>query len=149
MDIIALLAALCVLGAIVIGLLGIYNATSSPRTSMDRRLGHLMGESVGDDWAVAGVCGRPARAPRRPHPDHRLPDQGQGLGQRSRREPRTGRHAAHRFGVRGDAHLLRGLFGGVAYVLLGSTIGLVLGVILAFVGFMLPRFYMSRAKASA
>ena len=49
MDPIALLAALCVLGAIVLALMGLYNATSSPRSSMERRLGRMLGESYGDD----------------------------------------------------------------------------------------------------
>jgi tight adherence protein B len=53
MDAIALAAALTVAGFIVFGLLGIYQLTASPRTSLDRRLGAILGDAHGGDASVA------------------------------------------------------------------------------------------------
>ncbi len=57
MDPIALLAGLCVLGAIVLGLIGLQQATASPRASMERRLGRVIGESTGMEAATLNVEG--------------------------------------------------------------------------------------------
>ena len=57
MDPIALLAGLCVLGAIVLGLIGLQQATASPRSIMDRRLGRVIGESTGMEAATLNVEG--------------------------------------------------------------------------------------------
>jgi tight adherence protein B len=57
MDPLALLAGLCVLGAIVLGLIGLQQATASPRASMERRLGRVIGESTGMEAATLNVEG--------------------------------------------------------------------------------------------
>ena len=57
MDPIALLAGLCVLGAIVCGLLGFQQATANPRANMERRLGRVIGESTGMEAATLNVEG--------------------------------------------------------------------------------------------
>jgi tight adherence protein B len=52
MDPIALLAATCVLGSIVLAMMSLYTATASPRTGMERRLGRMLGETLGDDFVT-------------------------------------------------------------------------------------------------
>src|SRR4051794_29459913 len=47
MDLLALAAALVVMGAIITGFIAIYQSTASPRESLDRRLGNILGESTG------------------------------------------------------------------------------------------------------
>jgi tight adherence protein B len=146
MDLIALLAALCVLGAIVTGLIGIYAATASPRSGMERRLGYLMGESVGDDWAIAG-----AAEGLRQHREGHMPIIGSLIkGKVWVQELSENLDRADMRLTVSEYVALRIfcalLFGGVAYLLLGSALGLVLGAVLGAIGFMLPRLYMARAK---
>ena len=146
MDLLALVAALCILGAIVLALIGVYNATSSPRDALDRRLGHVMGESLGDDWqaarAVEGL---------RQHRDGRIPLLGSLIKGRVwvQEAAENLERADMRLTVSeyvGLRIFLAGMFGGVAYLLLGVPFGLILGVVLGIVGFLLPRIYMSFKK---
>jgi tight adherence protein B len=145
MDLIALLAALCILGAIVLGLLGMYNASASPRTSLDRRLGYVMGESVGSEFAMEAAA--------------------EGLRQnRQGTTPIIGSLIRGRVWVqeaaenldRADMRLtvseyvglrvfFAAIFAAVAYLLLGGTIGMIAAVVAGIVGYMLPRIYMARA----
>jgi tight adherence protein B len=57
MDVIALLAALCILGFIVSLLLAIYQMSASPRGNLERRLGNLMGDSSGFEVTAASFEG--------------------------------------------------------------------------------------------
>lgn len=67
MDILALVAALTVMGAVVFALLAIYATAASPRTSLERRLGHVIGESTGVDVRAGDSQAlRPRRAGRLP-----------------------------------------------------------------------------------
>jgi tight adherence protein B len=146
MDLIALLAALCILGAIVVGVMSIHNAAASPRDSLDRRLGRLMGESLGDDWQVIG-----AAEGLRKHREGSLPVIGSLLRgkdwvqecaadlEKADLKLTVSEYVALRFFV-------AGLLGGAMYVVLGAPLGLVLGVVLALVGYMLPRIYMGMRK---
>ena len=52
MDLVALAAALTIMGAIVTGLLALYQGTASPRNNMGRRLDNLIGESTQMDDIV-------------------------------------------------------------------------------------------------
>jgi tight adherence protein B len=146
MDLVALLAAFCILGAIVLAMLGIRNATASPRDSLDRRLGRLMGESLGDDWQMIG-----AAEGLRHHRESHIPVIGSLIKgkiwvaeaaadlEKADMKLTVSEFVALRF-------FFAGIFGAVPYLLLGPPIGLVLGVVLAIVGYLLPRIYMSRAK---
>ena len=147
MDPIALLAALCVLGAIVLAIMSIHNATASPREGLDRRLGRLMGESLGDDWQMAGVA-----EGLRHHREGRIPIIGSLLKgkdwvqecaadlEKADMKLTVSEYVALRF-------FFAAILGAVAYLLLGPPLGLFLGVVLALVGYMLPRIYMSRKKS--
>jgi tight adherence protein B len=53
MDVLALGASLTVMGALVMGLMAFYQATAHPRSSMERRLGHILGETGGGDAVAA------------------------------------------------------------------------------------------------
>jgi tight adherence protein B len=46
-DALAVAAAILVMAAIISGLLGLYYMTGSPRVALERRLGHVLGESTG------------------------------------------------------------------------------------------------------
>lgn len=146
MDLIALLAALCILGAIVLAVMAIQGANTSPRDVLDRRLGRLMGESLGDDWqalnAVEGL---------RHHRESKIPLLGSMIkGREWTQELASNLEKADMKLTVSEYVALRffvaGILGGVAYLLLGAPFGLILGILLAFVGYMLPRIYMSRRK---
>src|SRR5688572_11736400 len=63
MDFIALGAAAAIMGAIITGLLALYQGGASPRFNLDRRLGHVMGEASAIEVAAAGAgVLRPKRA---------------------------------------------------------------------------------------
>jgi len=53
MDLIALSAALTVAGFIVFSLMAVYQGAASPRTSLDRRLGTILGDAHGGDASIA------------------------------------------------------------------------------------------------
>lgn len=146
MDLIALLAALCILGAIVVGIMSIHSAAASPRDSLDRRLGRLMGESLGDDWQMAASA-----EGLRQHREGKIPVIGSLLRgkdwvhecaadlEKADMKLTVSEYVALRF-------FFAGIFAVVAYLLLGPPLGLVLGIVLALVGYMLPRVYMNRKK---
>ena len=78
MDLIALAAAVCVMGAIVCGDGCLYQATASPRSGMERRLGASSARQPRTRSAVAQMQGlRPKRAGA--VPDHQLPPRRQRL----------------------------------------------------------------------
>jgi tight adherence protein B len=147
MDLIALLAALAVLGAIVTALLALYNATASPRGNLDRRLGALMGEDA--SFEVAGASFE---------------------GLRSRRTGNipiisaliAGRSSTDDLGMqleRADmkltvsefiaARIFFALFGvGIPVLLLGmAPRGIVAAVVAGLFGYMLPKLYMIRGRS--
>jgi tight adherence protein B len=147
MDLIALLAAITVLGAIVTGLMALYQATANPRGDLERRLGTLMGEDAGFEIAAASF-----------------------EGLRSRRMgsiPVISGLLAHRAGTddlaveleRADmkltvsefvaARIFFGLFGlGIPILLFGTTPkGVGAAVVAGIIGYMLPKLYMSRGKS--
>jgi tight adherence protein B len=146
MDMLALLAALFVLGAIVVAVMAIHSASASPRDSLDRRLGRLMGESLGDDWQAAA-----AAEGLRQHREGHVPIFGSVLrGRVWVQECASDLEKADLKFTVSEYVALRffcsGVLGALPYVLLGPPIGLVLGVLVGLVGYMLPRFYMSMRK---
>ncbi len=147
MDLVALFAALCVLGAIIVALLGIRNATASPRDSLDRRLGRLMGESLGDDWQVNGGVAEGLRQ----HREGRIPVIGSLIkGRVWVEEAASDLQKADMKLTVSEFVAMRlffaAIFSAVAYLLLGPPLGIFLGVVFGIVGYLLPRIYMSRAK---
>jgi tight adherence protein B len=146
MDPIALLAALAILGAIVTGLLALYNATASPRGNMERRLGALMGEDSGYEVAAASFQNlRSRRLGSIPIISSLL----------------AGRSSSDDLAIQLDradmkltvsefvaARIFFGVFGlGIPFLLFGTTPkGMGLALVAGLFGYMLPRLYMARGK---
>ncbi len=145
MDPIALLAGLCVLGAIVLGLIGLQQATASPRSSMERRLGRVIGESTGMEAAALNVEGLRHRR------TSNIPIIGAFVEGRSW----TGELAIAL--DRGDVkltvaeyvavRLFMALFGAVIpFLLIHGPFAILLMAIGALVGYMLPKLWLGRAQ---
>jgi tight adherence protein B len=147
MDPIALLAALAVLGAIVTGLIALFNATASPRSNLDRRLGSLMGEDAGYEAAAASFEGlRSRRTGSIPIISSLLANRSSTDDLAVQLERADMKLTVSEFVA---ARLFFGLFGlGVPVLLFGSTPrGVAIAAICGFVGYMLPRLYMGRGKS--
>jgi len=146
MDLLALTAALCILGSIVLAVVGIQQAAASPREGMDRRLGRLMGESLGSDWELAGVA-----EGLRQHREGHIPVIGALI--RGKEWVQTAAEDLERADLRltvsefvGLRVFAAGIFGTVAFLILGAPIGIIAGVVMGIVGWLLPRLYLSYAK---
>ncbi len=147
MDPIALLAALAVLGAIVTAMLAMYNAAASPRGNLERRLGSLMGEDSGYQVIPASVSGlRRSRTGTTPIISALLANRSgtDDLGiqlERADMKLTVSEYVA--------ARIFSGLFGaGLPILLLGTgPKGVAATVIAGLFGYMLPRFYMMRARS--
>jgi tight adherence protein B len=146
MDLLALTAALCILGSIVLALVGVQQAAASPREGMDRRLGRLMGESLGNDWQAMGVA-----EGLRQHREGSVPVIGSLI--RGKDWVQAAAEDLERADLRltvsefvGLRVFAAGVFGGVVFLILGSPIGLIVGLPAAIVGWLLPRFYLGFAK---
>lgn len=146
MDPVALLAAACILGAIVLGMMGLYNATASPRTNIERRLGRMLGETVGDE-VIAAASSEVLRQ----HRSSNIPL----IGSLVAGKPWTENLAEDL--ERADVKLtvsefvavrlfLAFIFFTLPMVLLGGLVGLIAAVLLGFVGYLLPRFWVARSK---
>ena len=147
MDLLALIAALCVLGAIIAGLLAIYQASASPRGNLERRLGNLMGEGSGFEVTAASFEGlRSKRVGTIPIISSIM----------------AGRNASEELALqleRADMKLtvsefvavriFLGLFGvGLPILLMGTRpAGILLAVGAGLLGYMLPKLYMGRGKS--
>lgn len=147
MDPIALLAALAVLGAIVTGLLALYNATASPRTSLDRRLGALMGEDSGYEVAAASFEGlRSRRMGRIPIISALLANRSSTDDLAIELERADMKLTVSEFVA---ARIFFALFGlGIPILLFGTTPkGIGIAAVAGLIGYMLPRIYMVRGRA--
>ena len=147
MDLLALIAALCVLGAIVCGLVAIYQASASPRGNLERRLGNLMGEGSGFEVTAASFEGlRSKRVGTIPIISSIM----------------AGRNASEELALqleRADMKLtvsefvavriFLGLFGvGLPILLMGTRpAGILLAVGAGLLGYTLPKLYMGRGKS--
>lgn len=147
MDLIALLAALSVLGAIVTGMVAIHRATANPRSKLERRLGGIMGEGDSAEAAVAAFEGLRTRRTGRFQflsalipKDERTDDLALELEQADIKLT-----VSEFIAVR----LFLGFLGlGVPLLLLGTTpVGILIGLVAGLVGYMLPKFYMARGKS--
>jgi tight adherence protein B len=147
MDLIALLAALAVLGAIVMGLLALYNATASPRGNLDRRLGSLMGEDTSFDIAAASFEGlRARRMGSIPIISSLLANRASADDLAVQLERADMKLTVSEFVA---ARIFFALFGlGLPVLLLGLTPRGVIGAAVGgLIGYMLPRFYMIRGRS--
>ncbi|HLG12404.1 MAG TPA: type II secretion system F family protein [Dehalococcoidia bacterium] len=147
MDLLALFAALFVLGAIVCLLLAIYQVSASPRSKMERRLGNLMGEASGFEVTAASFEGmRSKRVGTIPIISSLM----------------KGRNTAETLALqleRADMKLtvsefvavriFMALFGlGLPILFLGTKpAGFLIALVGAFVGYMLPKLYMGRGTS--
>jgi tight adherence protein B len=147
MDLLALVAAIFVLGAIVSGLLAVYQSSASPRSSLERRLGRLIGDDAGFEVNVATVEGlRRRRVGTIPIISSIM----------------AGRHTAEELALqleRADMKLtvsefvavriFLGLFGlGLPVLMLGTTpVGMLLALGGALVGYTLPKLYLARGRS--
>jgi tight adherence protein B len=147
MDLLALVAAIFVLGAIVSGLLAVYQSSASPRSSLERRLGRLIGDDAGFEVNVATVEGlRRRRVGTIPIISSIM----------------AGRHTAEELALqleRADMKLtvsefvavriFLGLFGlGLPVLMLGTTpIGMLLALGGALVGYTLPKLYLAHGRS--
>ena len=142
MDPIALVAALCVLGAIVVGMIGIANANAGPRTNLDRRLGRVMGQSIGDDWEGGEAVAEGLRRHREGLPfitgflknRNSVSDTAATL-ERADLKLTVSEYVAVRV-------FLASVLAGVMFLLLGVPIGIIVGALAAIAGYVLPRFYV-------
>ncbi|HLF79907.1 MAG TPA: type II secretion system F family protein [Dehalococcoidia bacterium] len=146
MDILALAAAFAVMGAIVAGLVALYQSTASPRNNLERRLGRLMGDPTGMEATAADFEAL------RSHRTTKLPFLGALL------EGRSWNEELSLDLERGDIKLtpsefiaLRFFFvlAGAAIPLLmvgTSMVGVAAILLAALIGFQIPKFYLNFAK---
>ena len=146
MDPIALLAAVCILGAIVLGMMGLYSATASPRTNIERRLGRMLGETVGDEMITAA-----SSEVLRQHRSSNIPLIGTLVAGKAWTD--TLAEDLERADMKltvSEFVALRLFFAfmlvALPMVLIGGLVGMVVAVFLGFVGYMLPRFWVARSK---
>jgi tight adherence protein B len=146
MDLIALLAALAVLGAIVTGLMALYQATANPRGNMERRLGNLMGEGAGFEVSAESLdVLRNRRGGKIPIISALLASR-EGADDLSIQLERADmKLTASEFVA---ARIFFGVFGlGIPFLLFGATPRGIIGAIVAgLIGYMLPKIYMVRGK---
>jgi tight adherence protein B len=144
MDVVAFAAALAVMGAIITGLYALYQSTASPRSNMERRLGNLMGEA---NPLQASAADFEALRTRR---ESKVPILGSlmkgsltnDLGlelERADMNLTVSEFLALRF-----FFLLAGL--AMPLLLIGSPIKFLVALPVGFVGYQLPKIYLSMAK---
>jgi tight adherence protein B len=147
MDPIALLAALAILGAIVTGLLALYNATASPRGNMERRLGAIMGEDAGYEVTAASFEGlRSRRTGSIPIISALLSGRSSTDALAVQLERADIKLTASEFVA---ARIFFGLFGlGIPVLMFGTTPrGIGIAAVAGLFGYMLPRIYVARARS--
>jgi tight adherence protein B len=147
MDLLALAAALSILGAIVFFLVGVYEATASPRSNLERRLGNLMGEGTSYEAAAADFQAlRSRRAGHIPIISSLI------SGKSSTDELALQLERADMKLTVSEFIAVRIFFALIALllpiVLLGmAPAGILVALGSAMVGYMLPKFYMLRGQS--
>jgi tight adherence protein B len=147
MDLVALLAALAVLGAIVAGLIALYNGTANPRGNLERRLGNLMGEDSGFEVAAAQFENlRSRRTGSIPIISSLIANRASTDDLAMSLERADMKLTVSEFIA---ARIFFGLFGlGLPILMLGTTPkGVGAAVIFGLFGYMLPKLYMIRGKS--
>jgi tight adherence protein B len=146
MDAVALAAAFAIMGAIITGLMALYNATATPRASLERRLGGLLAESQGFEVTIADMAAlRPNRAGRVPFISSLLEGKQWTSEMAIRLEGADMRLTVSEFvGARVFMALLGALVG---ILIVGSgPVGLVMGAVLALVGYSIPNMYVNSKR---
>lgn len=147
MDIVAFAAAAAVMGAIITGLLAVYQVSASPRSSLNRRLGTILGDSIGFEVTAADF------AALRPRRVGRLPILGGLLdGWRGSQDMVHELERADMQLTVSEFLALRvfvGLIAAAAPLLLLGTalVGLLVAVLAAIFGCFLPKFYLRHAQS--
>jgi tight adherence protein B len=146
MDTLALLTALVVMGAIVMALMAFYQATASPRSTLERRLGSVIGETTGAELTALGF--ESVRSRRTGHVPLIGPYlQGQSWTQHAATELERADVKLNVSEFVSIRLLLALLLCSLPLLLMGTGIfGLLLASGLGFVGYMLPRLYVGRGK---
>lgn len=145
MDILALLAALCVMGTIIVGAYAYYLSTTSPRAGLNRRLGSIMGETSAFEVAMAQMEAlRPRRLGRVPIISSLLEGKDWSAETATRLERADIRFTVSEFvAFRVFAGLILAVF---ALVFVGSGIVGFFAMLVAFIlGYMLPSFWVNMA----
>jgi tight adherence protein B len=143
MDPIALLAALCILGAIVLGMLGIHRATASPRTGLERRLGRLMSDSMDAELEAVAAFETFRRSRKGSLPIIGMIGSGQNQLAEDLERADIKLTVSEFLAIR---IFVMAMFAGVPYLILGGMVGIVAALGLGFVGYLLPKIWVSRAK---
>jgi tight adherence protein B len=149
MDLLALVAALFVLGAIVSVMMAIYQASASPRGNLQRRLGRLMSDDAGFEVTAASFEGlRSKRLGTIPIISSILAGRGKGTGEELalQLERADMKLTASEFVA---VRLFLGIFGlGLPVLVLGTTpVGMFAAAVGGLGGYMLPKLYMARGKS--
>jgi tight adherence protein B len=144
MDIIALAAALCVMGAIVVGMFAFYQSSAGPRSGLTRRLGTILGETPAYETAIAQMEAlRPKRVGKLPIISSFLAGRSSTDATAQRLERADMRLTVSEFvAVRAFVALI---FACIVYFLVGSGIGIALVLIGGFIGWLLPSMYVTFA----
>lgn len=144
MDPIALAAALCVMGAIVIGMFAFYQSSAMPRAGLTRRLGTILGETSAYEMAMTQMEAlRPKRVGRIPIISAILEGKSSTAETALRLERADMRFTVSEFvAIRIFMALL---FAVMAYFVVGGTVGTILMFIAGFLGWLLPSMYVSMA----
>ena len=147
MDPIALLAAACVLGAIVLAMLGLYNATASPRSSMERRLGRMLGETLGDDF-ITGAAAEGLRQKR----SGSIPIIGNLIQGKSWTQSLAEDLDRADIKLNVSEFVALRLFLSfilvvLPFIFLSGILSFIVAIALGFLGYMLPKMWLGRAKS--
>lgn len=144
MDILALAAALCVMGAIVVGMFAFYQNSAGARSGLTRRLGTILGETPAYEVAMAQMEAlRPKRLGRIPIISSILEGKSWTDETASRLERADMRLTVSEFvAVRVFVGLILAM---VAFFLAGSGLGILLVLVAGFFGWVAPSMYVSMA----
>jgi len=146
MDPLALGAALTIMGVIVFGLIGLYQSTGSPRQSMERRLGSILGETDNFDYAsIAADVLRPKRVGRIPLISSLLSGRSWTDEMAEKLEHADVRLTVSEFLT--ARILIALLLSLIPLVLIGTTaLGIVAMAVAMLIGYVLPGKYLSFAR---
>jgi tight adherence protein B len=142
MDLIALLAALCVAGAIVVGMFAFYQSSAMPRAGLTRRLGAILGETSAYEMAMTQMEAlRPKRVGRIPVISSILEGKSSTAETAARLERADMRLTVSEFvSVRIFMALM---FAVITYFAIGGTVGTILLFVTGFFGWLFPSIYVS------
>ncbi|MGE0057121.1 MAG: type II secretion system F family protein [Dehalococcoidia bacterium] len=141
MDLLALAASLCVMGAIIVGMLAFYQSSAGARSGLTRRLGTILGETPTFEVAMAQMEAlRPKRLGRIPIISSILEGKSWTDETANRLERADMRFTVSEFvAIRVFVALILAL---LAFFLIGSGVGILVMVIAGFLGWLIPSIYV-------